>query len=114
MMSFSTASATSQMNKSPLECRAGRRCSSGLGRSLAMSGILRGFKYPVKEIRGFRYQFGVLDTRQEIRGFTYRNSGYQILRFGVLHTGLRGFKYLGFRICELAEGLRRGHPHRNT
>jgi hypothetical protein len=75
---------------------------------------LRSFKYQVKEIRGFTYRFGVLDTCQEIRGFNYQTSGYQIPGFGVSDTKLRGFKYRGVKIPERGEGVRTGSQGHNT
>src|SRR5580658_3110578 len=73
------------MNRSPLACRAGSKCSSGLEVSVVITGI-----------------FGVLDTLSRRFGVSNTASGFQILsrRFGVLHTEIRGFEYRpsGFHI----------------
>src|ERR1700722_19127178 len=105
MMPFSTASATSQMNRSPLACRRGNKCSSGLEVSVAIVGIFgvshtvssrfgvsntaSGFQIPVK-------RFGVSHT--ELRGFEYPH-------FGVSDTRLRGFKYRAWKFHKAGEGL---------
>src|ERR1700733_5502510 len=113
MRSFSTASATSQMNRSPSACLTGTSCSSRFGVLGTILGIFE-VSGTVSRDSGFQEPFGVLGTAPRIRGIRNQTSGFQAQLFGVSGTILRGIRNLLSKLHKGDQRVRPDSPSRNT